>query len=74
MQPPSSDAKIVVELLDMENVSSDNDDAIKTEDESFYCPDRNELLEIIETIQIILIFKRWCSYSVYENHVALIID
>ena len=45
MQPPSSDAKIVAELLDMENVSSDNDDAIKTEDESLYCPDRNELLE-----------------------------
>ena len=50
LQPPPSDIKIVVELLERENVSNHNDDAIKTEDEPVYCPETNKLLQIIKTI------------------------
>ena len=39
-----SDTKIIAQLLETEDVSNDNDDAIKTEDEPVYCPDRKELL------------------------------
>ena len=35
----------------MESVSNDNDDAIETEGKPVYCPDRKELLQIIETMQ-----------------------
>lgn len=50
LQPPPSDIEIVVELLERENVSNHNDDAIKTDDEPVYCPERNTLLQIIKTI------------------------
>ena len=57
-----SDAEIVAELLEMEGVSNDNDDAIETVDEPVYCPDRNELLQVIETMQkILFLFRRWCN-------------
>ena len=49
-QPPPSDAEIVAELLETEDVSNDNSDAIETEDEPVYCTNRNELLQIIETM------------------------
>ena len=47
----------------------------KTEDEPAYCPDRNGLLEIIETMQKFFLFSN-DSAIVYsqENHVARIID
>ena len=51
VQPPLSDAEIAEEPLETESVSNDNDDAIETEDEPVYCPDRKELLQIIETMQ-----------------------
>ena len=35
--------------MEKEDVSNDNDDTIETEDEAAYCPDRNELLQVIET-------------------------
>ena len=44
VQPPASDAETVAELLETKDVSNDNDDAIETEDETVYCPDRNRLL------------------------------
>ena len=37
---------MLAELLEMEDVSNDNDDAIATKDEPVYWPDRNELLKI----------------------------
>lgn len=58
VQPPFSDAEIKAELLETEDVSNDNNDAIETEDESVYCPDRNEPSQIIKTMQKLLIFKR----------------
>ena len=44
IQLSPSDTKIIAQLLGTEDVSKDNDDAIKTEDEPVYCPDRKELL------------------------------
>ena len=44
VQPSLSDAEIVVELLETEDVSNYKDNAIETEDEPVYCPDRNKLL------------------------------
>ena len=35
--------------METEDVSND-DDAVETEDELVYCPDRNELLQIIKTM------------------------
>ena len=64
VQPPHSDAEIVGELLETEDVSDDNDDAIETEDEPVYCPDRNELFQVIETKlmqKILLVFRRWSN-------------
>ena len=58
VQPPPSDTKIVAELLETEDVSNDKDDAIETEDEPVYCPDRNELLQIIETMQKFSFFQK----------------
>ena len=53
----------------------DNDDAIKTEDEPVYCPDRNELLQIIKTMQKFSLFsKDGAIVQSYANHVACIID
>ena len=58
VQPPPSDTKIVAELLETEDVTNDKDDAIETEDEPVYCPDRNELLQIIETMQKLSFFQK----------------
>ena len=47
----------------------------KTEDEPAYCPDRNELLQIIETMQKFSLFsKDGAIVQSYANHVAYIID
>ena len=52
MQPPPSDAEIVAELLETEGVS-DDDYYFSGEvaDEPVKCPDKNELLQVIETLQ-----------------------
>ena len=42
----------------MEDASNDNDDAIKTEDESVYCPNRNEISEIIKIMQKFSLFSK----------------
>ena len=56
VQPPPSDAEIAAELLETESVSdddNDNDDDYSSEvaDEPIKFPDKNELLQIIETLQ-----------------------
>ena len=53
----------------------DNDEEIETEDEPVYCPDRNELLRIAETIQKFSLFSKGCAIvQSYANHVAGIFD
>ena len=58
VQLPTSDAEIVSGLLETEDESNDNDDAIETGDEPVYCPNSNELLEIIETMQKFPLFSK----------------
>ena len=53
----------------------DNDDAIETEDEPMYCPDRNELLQIIDTKQKFSLFsKDGGIVQSYANNAARITD
>ena len=58
VQPPPSDAEIVAELLEMESVSDDGDDDYSDEvaDEPVKCPDKNELLQVIENLQRFSLF------------------
>ena len=52
------DDEIVAELLETKDVINDNDDAIDTEDEPAYCPDKNELLQIIKAMQKFSLFSK----------------
>ena len=52
------DDEIVAELLETKDVINDNDDAIDTEDEPTYCPDKNELLQIIKAMQKFSLFSK----------------
>ena len=54
MQPPPSDAEIVAELLKTEGVSDDYSGEVA--DEPVKCPDKNELLQIIEILQRFSLF------------------
>ena len=59
VQPPPSDAEIVAELLEMEGVSDDDDDYYysgEVADKPVKCPDKNELLQVIETLQRFSLF------------------
>ena len=57
MQPPPSDAEIVAELLKTEGVSDDGDDySGEVADEPAKCPDKNELLQVIEILQRFSLF------------------
>ena len=52
MQPPPSDAEIVAELLETEGVSDDDDDySREVADQPVKYPDKNELFQVIETLQ-----------------------
>ena len=52
------DDELVAELLETKDVINDNDDAIDTEDEPAYCPDKNELLQIIKAMQKFSLFSK----------------
>ena len=52
VQPPPSDAKIVAELLETEGVSDYYYYSSKVADKPVKCSDKNELLQVIETLQI----------------------
>ena len=51
VQPPPSDAEIVGELLGMEGVSDDDDYSHEVADEAVKCLHKNELFQVIETLQ-----------------------
>ena len=53
MQPPPSDAGIVAELLETEDISDDDHDYYSREvpDEPVKCPNKNQLLQVIENLQ-----------------------
>ena len=58
LELPPSDAKIVAELLETEGVSDDDDDYYSGDvvDEPVNCPDKNELLQVINTLQKFSVF------------------
>ena len=69
MQPLSTDAEIVADLLETEGVSDDDDDddndddddddddySGEVADEPVKCPDKNKLLQVIETLQRFSLF------------------
>ena len=75
VQPPSSEAENLVKLLGAEDVNNDNDDAVETETGPVYYPERNELLEIIETVQKFSLFsKDGAIVQSSVDHAARIID
>ena len=56
-QPPPSDAEVVVELLETEGVSDDDDYySREVDDDPVKCPDKNELLQVIEALQRFSLF------------------
>ena len=57
VQPPPFDTEIVAELLEVEGVSDDDDDySREVAEEPVKCPDKNELLQVIETLQRFSLF------------------
>ena len=56
VQPPPSDAEIVAELLETEGVLDDDDHSSEVADEPVICSDKNELLEVTETLQRFSLF------------------
>ena len=58
MQPPLFNAEIVAKLLETEGVSEDDDDYYSGEvaDKPVKCLDKNELLQVIETLQRFFLF------------------
>ena len=57
VQPPPSEAEIVAELLETEGISDDDDDySGEVADEPVKCPDKNNLLQVIETLQRFSLF------------------
>ena len=64
MRPPPSDAETVAELLEKEGVSDDDGDdddddddySGEVTDEPVKCPDKNELLQVIEILERFSLF------------------
>ena len=57
LQPPPSDAEILTELLETEGVSDDDYYySGEVTDEPVKCPDKNELLQVIEALQRFSLF------------------
>ena len=56
VQPLPSDTEIVAELLETEGVSDADDYSGEVADESVKCPDKNKLLQAIETLQRFSLF------------------
>ena len=55
VQPPS-DAEILAELLETEGASDDDDYSGEVAGEPVKCPEKNELLQVIETLQRFSLF------------------
>ena len=59
MQTPPSDVEIVAEMLETEGISDadDDDDYGEVADELLKCPDKNKMLQVIETLQRLSLFR-----------------
>ena len=79
VQLPLSDAEIIADLLDTEDARNGDDDgdngAFEVEDEPVECPDRNELLQMVEMMkQFSLYTNDGEMIQTYAKHVGRIID
>ena len=78
VQPPLSDAEIIMDLLDTEDGSNDDDDDGDNgscEDEPVACPKFSDLLEMVEMMkQFSLFSKNGEIVQSYANQVGRIID
>ena len=64
VQPPPSDTEIVAELLETEDVSDDDENySGDVADEPVKCPDKNELSQVIEALQMFSYFETWGTQS-----------
>ena len=59
MQTPPSDVEIVAEMLETEGISDadDDDDYGEVADELLKCLDKNKMLQVIETLQRLSLFR-----------------
>ena len=59
MQTPPSDVEIVAEMLETEGISDadDDDDYGEVADKLLKCPDKNKMLQVIETLQRLSLFR-----------------
>ena len=75
VQPPPSDAEIIAELLEMEGVSDDYYYyyySHKVADEQVKCPDKNELLQVIKTLQRFSLFlDKGDTIPSYASHIEI---
>ena len=78
MQPPSSDAENIAELLEMEGVSDDDDDyyySHEVADEQVKCPDEIELLQVIKTWQRFSLFlDKGDTIQSYASRIEIPVD
>ena len=76
VQPPPSDAEIVAELLETEDVSNDDDDysgEVADKPAKFF--DKNELLQVIETFQrFSLILDKGDTIQSYASSIESQVD
>ena len=56
VQPPPSDVEIVAKLLEREGASDDDYYSGEVAGEPVKCPDKNELFQVIETLQRFSLF------------------
>ena len=76
VQHPPSDAEIAAELLETEGVSDDDDDYTReVADKPVKCPDKNELLQVIETLQRFPLFlDKGDIIQSYASHIENQVD
>ena len=76
VQPPPSDAEIVAELLETEDVSNDDDDySGEVADKPAKFSDKNELLQVIETFQrFSLILDKGDTIQSYASSIESQVD
>ena len=75
MQPPPSDVEIVGELSGMEGFSDDDDYSHEVADEAVKCRHKNELFQVIETLQRFSLFPdKRNIIQYYTGHIESQVD
>ena len=74
VQSPPSDAEIVAELLETDGISDDNDYSGEISDEPVKYPDKNELLQVIKTLQRFLFLDKGDIIQSYASRIESQVD